>query len=86
MMVSKTFELLAQKRILKRLTSNGQIAGAFFGLGVYGLYDLLLDRIKDPYLAMIDPMFAMSVLGFTMLLVTLSGMIGFCKGKICLIK
>jgi len=62
------------------------IAGAFFGLGVYGLYDLLLDRIKDPYLAMIDPMFAMSVLGFTMLLVTLSGMIGFCKGKICLIK
>jgi len=62
------------------------IASGLVGLAAYGLYILLVDRIRDPLLALIDPMFACACVGIVMFITALSGMIGFCKGNLCLIK
>jgi len=62
------------------------IGTSLLGLASYGVYDLLLDRINDPLLALVDPMFAMAIFGFIIFVATLSAMVGFCKGKLFLIK
>jgi len=56
------------------------------GLAGYGLYGLLMDRISKPIDALADPMFFLSLTGFVIFVITLVGMVGFCKGKLLAIK
>jgi len=56
------------------------------GLAGYGLYGLLLNRIPTTTVAIIDPMFCLSLIGFVIFVITLTGMVGFCKGKLFAIK